>query len=249
MKIMLRLFIFTVLLGGSVQVFAQDILATGVLLAQGSESRIGNARIVNIRSGQGVASNDLGIFTIKAMIGDTLQISKEDFALNRVIVSTTDAMIIHLSQRSATLLQEVTVYGDSRLQSLKETQGEYRKNGSFYGGKPPILSVIFSPLTGFYELFGKTPSNARKYNRYLNTEIQQSTVDTKFSRYLVEKYTPLRGDEVNVFMFRYRPDYKVSKNWNGYQSIDYIKKKYDLYVKEKAEGKDVSIPDLNQIKP
>ena len=51
--------------------------------------------------------------------------------------------------RDANMLNEVTVFGQTKKQELDAIKRDYRNKGSFYGGKPPLLSFIFSPLTYF----------------------------------------------------------------------------------------------------
>lgn len=224
----------------SISVQAQQIAALGVVLAKGSDNRIDNARIINLRSGISTLSNGIGLFSINAHLGDTLQIVKEDFYLAKVVVASAQSMMVPLVQRNATMLQEVTVYENNRVKSLQETQ----KTFNFYPTRPSVVGMILNPISGIYQLFGKTPNNQRHFQKYLNNEIKQSDVDTKFNRYLVEKYTPLRNSEVDEFMFRYRPDFNIAQNWNLYKVIDYIKAKYQLFAAEKQNGTDTSIPKL-----
>ena len=76
---------------------------------------------------------------------------------------------------------------------MDELREQYRKKGSYYAGKPPLLSYIFQPLTALYELVGKTPGQARRFNAYYNTELQQSEIDRRFNSYNIRTITGLEG--------------------------------------------------------
>ncbi|MDO7744866.1 MAG: hypothetical protein MUP99_13880, partial [Pedobacter sp.] len=107
---------------------------------------------------------------------------------------------------------------------------DFRNQGSFYAGKPPLLSYIFTPLTAIYELFGRTPKNAKRFGKYYNTEMQQTTIDGFFNESLIQKNTELKGKELENYMLNYRPDYEKSKNWTEYDAVKYIRDTYKQYT-------------------
>ena len=109
-------------------------------------------------------------------------------------------------------------------------QKDFKSKGSFYAGKPPLLSYIFSPLTALYELFGRTPKNARRFNNMYVTEMQLSHVDQFFNKSIIKDNTGLEGKELENFMINYRPDYIKSKNWTEYDGIKWINDSYKKYL-------------------
>ena len=213
-------------------VFAQqEFLVKGVVMESGTMNRIALAEISNKRNNFVVGSNDMGIFEIKAAVGDTLVIVKRDFSDREVrVVGSTD-LVIKLTR---TTLNTVNIYGQSKKQELDQIKRDYRDKGSFYAGKPPLLSYIFTPLTAIYELFGKTPKNARRFNKYYSTELQQSEIDQFFNETSIQKETDLRGKDLENFMLNYRPEYEQVKKWTTYDAIKYIR---DNYAKFKAAKK------------
>lgn len=216
--------------------FAQnEFTLNGVLFENQSKIRIALAEVRNKRSGFSSGSNDLGIFTIKVNIGDTLLVTKRNFSDVEVVVRTTKDLVLYLNK--GTTLNEVVVTGQTKKQALNELKKDYRNKGSFYAGKPPVLSFLFSPLTAFYELFGKTPKQARRFNRMYQTEMQDSHVDQLFNKTTINQQTGLTEKELENFLVNYRPTYEQAKNWNVYDSINWIKESYKKYSDTAGKAK------------
>jgi hypothetical protein len=223
------LYISTLLLASAVVVSAQDdFQLKGVVMVKGSTTRVALAEISNKRTRYTVGSNDLGIFQIKAAVGDTLLVIKRSFSdVEQVVLSDRD-MIIYLDMGNT--LNQVNIRGQSKRQELDELRQDYRDKGSFYQGKPPLLSYIFAPLTALYELFGSTPKKARRFNKFYHTEMQQTAIDQFFNESLIQQNTQLEGKDLENFMLNYRPDYSKSRNWTEYDAVKYIRDSYKQYT-------------------
>lgn len=224
------LLIFPFFLVISTFVHAQgEFQLNGVVMESGSSIRIALAEITNKRSGFTVGSNDLGLFQIKAIVGDTLVIIKRNYADRQIIVLSNKDMIAYLNL-SGTTLDQVDIRGQSKKAELNAIKKDFRDKGSFYAGKPPLLSYIFTPLTALYELFGSTPKKARRFGKYYNTEMQQTEIDGFFNESLIKKNTGMEGKELENFMLNYRPEYGKSKNWTEYDAVKYIRDSYKQYT-------------------
>ena len=223
------LYISTLLLASASVVFAQDdFQLSGVIMVKGSTTRVALAEITNKRTKYTVGSNDLGIFQIRAIVGDTLLVIKRSFSdVEQVVLSDRD-MIIYLDMGNT--LNQVNIRGQSKKQELDQLKQDYRDKGSFYEGKPPLLSYIFAPLTALYELFGSTPKKARRFGKYYNTELQQTTIDGFFNESLIQQNTQLEGKDLENFMLNYRPEYSKSRNWTEYDAVKYIRDSYKQYT-------------------
>ncbi|MGB4775690.1 MAG: hypothetical protein WBP45_10985 [Daejeonella sp.] len=204
------------------QAWAQSGNIKGVIFEKGSSARVPQARINNINRSFVSQSDGLGLFAINAFVGDTLKISKEGFTDVSVVVSSSQDMVIQLAKPIQ--LNEVRVIGQSKKKELDEVKKQYRSKGSYYGGKPPLLSFVFTPITALYELFGKTPARARRFNKYYYRELQQSEIDRRFNSYAVKSLTQYEGNDLQNFMDLYRPDYDQLSRWNNYDLINYIRK-------------------------
>lgn len=206
----------------------QEFKLSGVVMENGSKNRIALAVITNLRNKYSVGSNDMGLFEIKAAMFDTLTISKRGFRDKILVVTSSRDLIVNLN--GSNTLNEVVITGQSKKQALEEIKRDYRDKGSFYAGKPPFLAFLFKPITALYETFGRTPRNARRFNNYYNTEMQQTHIDQFFNKSLITKYTGLQGKALDDFMINYRPDYERAKNWNVYDGTKWIKDSYKKYT-------------------
>ena len=206
----------------------QNGLVNGVVFEKGTKLRVALAEVKNKRSGFAVGTNDIGVFTIKANLGDTLMIAKRNFEPLEVVIKSQKDLILFLDKGN--VLNEVLITGQTKAKALEEVRNDYKAKGSFYAGKPPVLSFLFSPLTALYELFGKTPKQARRFERMYQNEMQDSYVDRFFNKSLIKQHTGLTGKDLENFMINYRPDYENAKNWNSYDGLKWIAESYKRYA-------------------
>ncbi|RYE16859.1 MAG: hypothetical protein EOP42_33230 [Sphingobacteriaceae bacterium] len=199
----------------------QNFILKGVIFQRQSDFRLANAQILNLKNKQTVGSDYNGTFSIKATLGDTLKITKKDYADNYYVIENQKDAIIQLAQNIQ--LNEVRIVGQSKKQELDEAMRQYRGQGSFYNGKPPALAMIASPITGLYELFGKTPGQARRFQAFSKAETEQISIDKRFNKEVVKENTDLTDAQIEVFMDVYRPSYDQLARWNAYDLINYIK--------------------------
>ncbi|MGI4728532.1 MAG: hypothetical protein ACRYGB_08160 [Janthinobacterium lividum] len=203
-------------------IFAQQgFILKGVIFQKQSDFRVSNAFILNLKNKLTVNTDYTGAFTIKVTLGDTLKITKKDYSDNYYVVENQKDAIIQLSQ--VIQLNEVRIVGQSKKQELDEAMRQYRGQGSFYNGKPPALAAIASPITGLYELFGKTPGQARRFQAFSKTETEQINIDKRFNAAIVKQNTDLTDAQIEVFMNTFRPSYDQLIRWNEYDLINYIK--------------------------
>jgi len=207
--------------------YAQDIKVNGVVFDKETRQRIALAEIRNKRNKFSVGSNDIGLFTISAKVGDTLLIMKRAFNDQEVVVKSGSDLIIYLNRGIS--LNTVEIKGESKKQTMDAIKQDFKNKGSFYAGKPSFLSFLFTPLTAIYELVGRTPKNARRFSRYYATEMQQTHIDAFFNKSIISSNTGLTGKALDNFMINYRPDFEQSKNWNTYDGLRWIKESYKKY--------------------
>lgn len=227
MKALLNIFLLIIAMTGIRTVMAQQNSVQGLIMERAGASRIAGVYILNKRTGISTFSNELGLFRISAATGDTLSVSKSGYSeLFLPILELSDKVLM---LQPVISLSEVKVLGQSKKQELDEVRDQYRKKGSFYAGKPPLLAYFFRPLTALYELIGKTPAQARRFNTYYLRELQESEVDRRFSAYAIKNVTGLEGNDLKNFMILYRPDYQNVAKFDEYAMINYIKKSLQLF--------------------
>jgi len=116
---------------------------------------------------------------------------------------------------------------------MEDIRRDLKHNGSFYAGKPPLILLNpfgGSPITFFYELFGKTPARARNFNRYYKKELSLIETDKFFNKSLVTSNTTLRGKELDKFLLDYYPGSNLTNSWSNYDAVKYIKESAKHYT-------------------
>jgi hypothetical protein len=131
-------------------------------------------------------------------------------------------------------LDQVTIKDVSKKQELLDVLDDYKKKGQFYSSKPSALSVINSPITGLYELFGKSASQARKFQQYSKEEMERIEVQKRYNKPLVKKITQIPDDELDSFMLNFTPNVEDIRIWSDYDIIDYIKRSYAYFTQNKG---------------
>ncbi len=211
----------------------QTLTIKGIIFKKSSPNRISQAVVTDLKTQTLMMSDELGGFNIKASIGDTLQITKTGYTPQKIAVLSNNDLVVYL--QPVIELNQVTIKGQTKQQELNEVMKEYRSQGIYNDGKSlPFWQFVNSPITAFYNLFGKTPAQARRFAEYAKNEQEASVVDKKYTKELVKSVTKMSSDdEVDKFMIAYRPSYDNMKEWNDYQLIQYIKKSYNYYLKTK----------------
>jgi hypothetical protein len=213
-------------------VFSQSLLSfNGLVFNQKNSSRLGIVTITNLKHNAIAYSNEIGYFSIKAAIGDTLLFTRNGFTDQKIGI--TQQMELAVFMIPVLQLSDVIIKGETKKQQQKEALDMYRSKGVFYNGKPPVLAAIASPLTGLYELFGKTPGQARRFNKFVKTENQQIEISRRYNKELVKRITKLSDEEVEKFIYAYTPQYDDLKKWNDYELIQYINKSLVNFKNEK----------------
>lgn len=228
----LKIILFLSILIQGLTIKAQDFVLKGVVIEKGSNVRVALAEITNLHSKMGARSNDIGMFQLKASIGDTLLVTKKNLTDKKMVVESDNDLVIYLV-RGSTMLEEVTVKGQTKKQEMEGIKRDFRRNGSFFEGKPPLILLSpfgGSPLTFFYELFGKTPTRARNFNRYYKKELGLLEVDKFFNKTLVTDNTTLTGKDLDKFLLDYYPTRSMVNSWNNYDAVKYIKESAKQYT-------------------
>lgn len=238
-----RLFFGTyILFLGAVTALAQQNVVQGLVMEKSGASRITNVSVVNKTTGARVLSNELGLFQIAASAGDTLLLSKSGYAdIVKPLLLVTDLV---LQMQKVIELDEVKVTGQSKKEELDEFRDQYRKKGSYYAGKPPLLAYVFQPVTALYELLGKTPNQARRFNLFYLKEMEQTEIDRRFNASAVGRITGLSDADLKNFMVTYRPGYEILSGMDEYAFINYVKRSLETFNKSGRPKGLLSLPPL-----
>jgi len=226
MKIQISLFIFFFTIGCAHTLKAQeDFQLTGVVLEKGTKSRVSEAIITNLRNNYIASSKTMGLFYIKAKVGDTLRLTKLYYHDVNVVVQSKTDLIVTLVP-SVNMLDEVVITKRRVVDDLKKDF----KNMPPPSGKSAALSYVFSPVSSIYNLFSTDGKNARRFSRYYDYEVKESKVDVFYNKSIIQRITGLEGKQLADFMINYRPNYQQTKNWTVYDGNKYIKDCYQKYL-------------------
>lgn len=209
----------------------------GVVFNERTNIRSAQVSVSNMQNKATVMSDNLGLFSIRASVGDTLLFIKKGYAEQQVAVTSTQDLVVRMMPQQ--VLGPVVIRGTSKKEELQETMEGYRSKGIYYDGKPPALSALASPVTALYELFGKNASQARRFNNYMQRESKEQEIDKRYNKALVKRIGQFNDQDAELFMLAYRPSYEDLRKWTDYDLILFIKKSAESFksIKEKPVQK------------
>ena len=222
----------------------QTFKLRGVVSKRLSGERIAQVVINDLRSHDFIESDNVGWFAINVAIGDTLLFSKADYTPQKIVITAIADIPVYM--QPVVKLDEVQIKGQTKRQELNDVMNDYRKKGTFYDGKPPALSFLTSPITGLYELFGKTPGQARRFAKDSKNELEYAEVHRRYNTALIKRVTHASDSTAQKFMNYYTPSFEDLKQWNDYELIRRIRKSYDYYAKnsDKEGLEKLNLPPL-----
>lgn len=220
---------------GQMQKISGTIVINGVK-SSGYQIKVTEADIRNMKKKISTRPDNLGNFYIDAQIGDSLEVYLRGFSKKYVIIGSHDHMTVYLD--NTILLEEVDINAAINNKTfLKKTAVDYNKqNNIYFGGKPPITLLSpfgGSPITFFRELLGKDGEKVRRFNKYINQQIELEEVDAKFNTQTIKQVVAINDYEINAFKAAYRPTIEDIKKWTNYELYDYIKQSYEDFKKSK----------------
>ena len=138
------------------------------------------------------------------------------------------------------IMQEVRIKSRSYRMDSIQNRKDYAKVFNFH--RPTVGSMTSIGPTGagidLDELirvfqFRKNRS-MEKFRERLEEQERQKFIDHRFNKVLVKRLTNLDGDELNVFILRYRPSYAFTLTDNEYDFQMYVKKCFEQYKSVKS---------------
>lgn len=222
----------------------ETFVVKGVISRNISVERLAQVLITNLRTKEIMMSDDLGWFSIKAAIGDTLLFNKLKYTDQKVVITAKGDIPVYMQPEIQ--LDQVTIQGQTKKQELKDVMADYRKQGIYYNGKPPITSFLTSPLTGLYELFGKGPGQARRFAAFSKGELEFAEIRRRYNLPMVMRVTGADSTKARGFMEYYTPSFEDLKQWNDYELIRQVRKSYEYYDKspDKMKLQELNHPSL-----
>lgn len=194
-------------------------------------------------SGNGTVSDSDGRYTIVLNEKDSIWFSYLTKPTNKYLVRTIpnkENFEIALHVYPTTLKEIRFTPKNYRMDSIQNRQ-DYAKAFNFR--KPGIETSInpgggvgmdINSLISMFQ-FRKNRRMLAFQERLLREEAD-AFIDHRFNRALVIRLTGLRGDELNTFMERYRPNIEFTQNTSDYDFQAYIKRAFQQYTRLKKLG-------------
>ncbi|WP_345105736.1 hypothetical protein [Mucilaginibacter panaciglaebae] len=220
----------------------QVVYFKGVVFKKNSPVTIAFASVTNLsrKNIPEVLSDNVGSFRIQAAIGDTLLFKKTEYTPQIVVIQSYSPLSVYM--QAVIHLEQVTIKEVSKQKELNDALDNYKKKGQYYTLDPSVLSVLISPLSGLYELFGKAPAQARKFQQYSKQEMERIEVAKRYNKTVVKKITNMPDEDLEDFMFNFTPNVEDIRAWTDYDIISYVKRSYAYF---KANRNSYKLQKLN----
>lgn len=226
----LRLFCLLLLLG---KVYAQEKPIQGIVFDKGANERIARVLVTNLNTKANTYNNIKGEFTITVQLNDRLVFSKIGYFSDTVKVIAFRSIPVYL-KRSSIALREVTIK-DTVLSPEKQLEATKREFNKAYGvlANKDLLSIGSNGagigIDAIWNMLSRQGRNATKLRGIIQRDYRTKVVDERFNPLTVGTITGLTGDQLNGFMYRYRPDYNLVVLMSDYDFISYIKSCYKRF--------------------
>lgn len=214
---------------------------SGLVLERTTGKRLADVNVLNLRTNKKSVSNTFGVFFVEAMVGDSLLLTKIGYGPVKTVVNTLDDVVLEM--QPGVEIEEVVVARKTREQEMEDILRDYEKKGIYGGGKNRVGTYLNSPATALYNLFGREAKNMRRFEKFMNREVNEIAVDRIFTPKVVAETTGLEGEALTNFMELYRPSYDVATKWGHYDLLSYIRKSFKTWNDE-GRPAPVKLPKL-----
>jgi len=240
-KVLFVIGFFLLLIGEAKAQMSAMPQISGLVLEKTTGKRLADVNVVNLRTNRKVASNNFGVFYIEAMVGDSLSLTKVGYGSLKTVINTLEDILLEM--KPGIEIEEVVVARKSKQQEMEDILRDYEKKGIYNGGKNRVGTYLNSPATALYNLFGREAKNAKRFEKFMNREVNEIAVDRVFSRKIVSETTGLEGEDLINFMEIYRPSHDVAMKWGEYDLLNYISTSFKRW---EADGRPapVRLPKL-----
>ncbi|MGY5253084.1 hypothetical protein [Sphingobacterium spiritivorum] len=203
---------------------------SGLVMEKGTGTRLSDVNVTNLRTRRVGITNNFGVFNIDASIGDSLYFSKIGYGSVKTILYSKDDILIDM--QAGIKLETVIVERMTKEAEMNSIMRDYEKKGIYNGGKNKTMTYLASPATALYNLFGREAKNAKRFQGYMDREIEEAKVDRVFTRSTVTNITALQGEDLESFMSIYRPSPDMVQHWGQYDIMNYVKKSFEKFEKD-----------------
>lgn len=208
---------------------AQTVL-TGTAYDADSRNKLKLVFVNNLTQKEVDHTGQKGDFSVNAEIGDLVVFSCPGYVSDTLIVENLSSKMVIL-RPSLIVLNEVVVKAKAR--EPEDIRAAY--SSAYSLSSTNILSKDGN--VSLYNMFNKQSQQKRAFQKFIDTELNEKTIDDKFNRKLVSEVTKIRGQLLEDFMSYYRPTYSEVVNMSDFELRTYIVESYNKYIKLPAEAR------------
>ena len=211
---------------------AQDRLK-GLVLEYKSNEALQQVLVKNLTKGDSVITNKNGAFDISANKDDVLSFSYPGYRTDSLVVTDFAVKRVYLTSiNDPRILKEVniTALTNSKLAEEKERMRKQAQFANTVSGG----GIGLSPS----KIFGREAKEARRQYKMLEEESNNRIIDAKFTEILVTSLTPLQGQDLSLFMAKYRPKVAFVKEADDERMRLYIMDSYNEFKKLSQAAKE-----------
>lgn len=210
-----------------------DTILHGLVFDLRSDEPLPYVLITNLETGIQVESGSGGQFSIPVKKNQLLEFRNIGYRTDSVFVVEHAFKRIYLSSADGNIIIDaVTIRGMTNAQLDQEIE-KARKEGQFVETSQSRGGIRLSPS----RLFGDAGKNARLHYDLLLGEKDRRIIDQRFSVAAIQAVTPLEGEDLELFMTKFRPTSAFILKTSDQDFMLYIMDSYAKYKALSAEEK------------
>jgi hypothetical protein len=171
-----------------------------------------------------------GDFVVKADLGDLIVFSCPGYQNDTLVLENMRPKLV-LMRPSLIVLNEVIVSAKSKIP--ENVRSAYSSAYSY--ANTTVLTQDGKLSLG--NAFGKQSQQKRAFQKFMDKELNEKTIDQRFNPDLVTDLTKIRGQLLEDFMSYYRPTYTQVTDMSEVELRTYIVKSYNEYIRLPAENR------------
>jgi hypothetical protein len=213
---------------------AAQVIRVNGKITDASDKRIGvpGCIVVNMRTQQGILSNEDGTFTATALYGDTLAFRTIGYEFRYVALK--DSAIAGVVNLQVTLkrltykLDDVVVIPHRNLDSISNDIEKLGYDESDYMLQG--VDAIQSPITYLYQVFSRKERSRREVAIMLNDDERKKLMRELLQYYVESGYLPIRDRDFDRFIEFCAINEAQLKTLTQYEMAVFIKRKYENFL-------------------
>ncbi len=222
---------------------------SGRIIDADTHEYLNKAHVINLNSVIGSTSDDLGRFTIRVQIKDTLYFSYIGYQSFKIKVSKSlleekdlkIKLFSHATELEEVIVKPYELTGVLEVDSKNIAKNEFEHihlNGlpqTFETGKPiphkynTPTDAIFHPVDFMYELFGKKPKQLRKLKKLRQEDALREILEEKANREVLMSYLEMDVTQINALLDYCHYSAYFINNATDLQVIEAVLECYENY--------------------